>query len=156
MEQEEQPIATDAGEETMLCPACWAQNSPDAMFCEKCDAPLSASAVLGPFEQIRAQRFIFHRAATGPSSWFIVAGMWLIFAPVILGSVLLIGDELFYRNVSTESMLLLIPVIFAGGLAVCLLWRVTANYNRKRLSADEDRKGEPVPPGAPGSDPGPS
>lgn len=149
----EPPIPTDADEETMLCPACLAQNSPDAMFCVKCDAPLSASAVLGPFEQLRAQRFIFHRATTGPSSLFIVIGMWVIFAPVLFVSVLLICDELLYGNLSAKSMLLLIPAILAGGLAVCLLWCVTTNYSRKRLAAAKGRKDEPITPAAP--NPGP-
>ena len=129
MEQERESV--DA-EETMLCPSCLAQNNPGAMFCKECDAPLSASAVLDPIQQIRAQRFIFHRAATGPSSLFVVAGMWLLFLPIISVSVLLIYIELSFHRSSVESVIDLLLPISLGVLSVCLLWRVTGNFRKQR------------------------
>ena len=122
----------DVEEEAMICPACHAQNSADATFCFRCDAPLGAMAVYGPLEQVRAQRFIFHRAATGPSSVFIVVSMWAICIPIIVLPVPLIWTMIFYRFASLHLLLLSFVQLLFSGLAACLLFRVTANYRIKR------------------------
>jgi hypothetical protein len=132
MEPEQQGAFDGAEQEMMVCPACLAQNFPYAAFCKECDAPLSAGAVLGPFEQIRAQRFIFHRATTGPSSLFIVFAMWAMFAPIILASGLMTGLELSSGYFSAESVYESAFSLFLGGLSIGLLLRVTANYRRRR------------------------
>jgi len=119
-------------QETMLCPACLAQNLPTARFCWKCDAPLDGLAVFGPLEQTRAQRFIFHRAATGPSGLLVVLGVWVLFAPLALGFFLLalpFGPTLggFVEVVPGTAAALLLTILYGG-----FVWRVTANYIRRR------------------------
>ena len=119
-------------QETMLCPACLAQNLPTARFCWKCDAPLDGLAVFGPLEQTRAQRFIFHRAATGPSGLLVVLGIWVLFAPVAVGFFLLalpfcptLGS---FVDVVPGMAVALLWAILSGAF----VWRVTANYIRRR------------------------
>jgi len=127
------PTSSDEDEqEVMLCPACLAQNLPTARFCWKCDAPLDGLAVFGPLEQTRAQRFIFHRAATGPSGLLVVLGVWVLFAPMALGSLLLalpfhptLGG---FAAVGLGAAASLLLAVLSGAL----VWRVTANYVRRR------------------------
>jgi len=124
-------------EETLLCPSCLQPNPPDARFCSRCDAPLSAGAVLGPFEQTRAQRFIFHRAATGPSSLMVLLGIWVIFAPISIVCLVAIGTLLIVGPITTESLLESILPLFIAAFSTALVWKVSSNYRSRRQN---DRK----------------
>ncbi|MDI1249927.1 MAG: zinc ribbon domain-containing protein [Lacunisphaera sp.] len=124
--------ADDPAEERMLCPACLHPNDPAAVFCSNCDAPLGAGAVWGPFEQIRAQRFILHRAATGPSSPFIVTGVWLVFCPLVVSSLAGLYFGLSPGDLSLETIIDLGFVALPGALSAGLLWRVTMNFRKQR------------------------
>jgi hypothetical protein len=142
MKEEPPSFADDAIEERMLCPACLHPNALSAMFCSKCDAPLSAGAVLGPFEQIRAQRFVLHRAATGPSSPMVVFGVWLIFVPIVIASIVGVGAGLSQDDFSAEAVFNLVIFALAGVLSFGVIWRVTVNFRRQRsLSAQNEKRG---------------
>ena len=131
-EQKQNEDRAEVEEETMLCPSCLQANPPDARFCSRCDAPLSAGAVLGPFEQTRAQRFIFHRAATGPSSFIVVLGVWVIFLPILIACALFFGSMIVVGPLTLQLVLECLLPLFVTAFSAALLWRVTANFQKQR------------------------
>lgn len=67
--------------ETMLCPSCMAEATPDADFCEACGAPIGKFSTLDPIKAIFSGGWAYRRAISGRTSPIIFWGMILIFGP---------------------------------------------------------------------------
>lgn len=103
----------------IVCPGCQHAQEEGPHFCAACGAPLSALATVGPFERIFAQGHAYRRAAAGPTSRIVVAGMWLLLLPQF--AILLIAPP-----PAALALLLLF-----GATHGVLLYRVTRNYLRR-------------------------
>jgi ribosomal protein L40E len=112
-----------------LCKSCAALNEPDADFCMKCGAPLSAYSTMGPFEMIFAQGFIYREAAERPRRFIVVLGIWLIFLPQAIGGVVMIGSDpgLFWEIMGGA-------IIF---ISLAIIGRTTSNYLAERQRANK-------------------
>lgn len=103
-----------------LCKSCAALNDPDADFCIKCGAPLSAYSTMGPYETILAQGFIYREAAERPRRFIVVLGIWLIFLPQAIGGVVMIGvDPSLYWDIISGAMIF---------ISLGIIGRSTSNY----------------------------
>ncbi|HTV39834.1 MAG TPA: zinc ribbon domain-containing protein [Candidatus Sulfotelmatobacter sp.] len=114
-----------------LCKSCAALNEPDADFCVKCGAPLSAYSTMGPFETIFAAGFIYREAAERPRRFIAVLGIWLIFLPQAFTGFMIIGTvHALYLD------------LIGGGLifiSVGIIGRTTLNY----FAAKQRANGQP-------------
>ncbi len=77
--------ATDESEillpETCLCASCLAENRPLAYTCWQCGAPVSNLAMFDPYTRTLAEGFALRSAVDGPPRLIVLAGIWMIFAP---------------------------------------------------------------------------
>ncbi len=71
--------APDESNEKQLCVSCLSPNEPEADFCAKCGAPLTAYAATGPFESVFAEGHLYRQAVARPRSFIVVAGIWSLF-----------------------------------------------------------------------------
>lgn len=108
--------------EHALCLQCLAANVPTAHFCGECGAPLSPYAATAPFESLLAEGHAWRRATGNPRRLVVVLGMWLLFAPMVAGSVWLLamGREAGVQAWAAAAFLLPVSVV--------ILWKTTRNY----------------------------
>lgn len=117
-DETEQPPVESGGKQ--LCKSCAALNEPDADFCVKCGAPLSAYSTMGPFEAIFAQGFIYREAAEHPRRFIVVLGIWLIFLPqAIAGLVIMRTDQGLMWDIIGGGMIF---------ISLGIIGRTTLNY----------------------------
>ena len=110
------------GDEGVLCPKCLLSNSPAAAFCSDCGAPIGIVSAIDPIQHIYAEGFAYRSAVDGPPKLIIVIGMWLMFFPPLVGTLMLVFLATSYR---------LAMGLFSLSLAVMsavILYRVTRNY----------------------------
>jgi hypothetical protein len=117
--------------EVMRCPTCMEANYPDAHFCRKCGMPLSAMAGMDPLKQIYAEGWIFRRAVSGRPSVIVLLGMWLIFGPALVLTVVAAGPVLSGGRSASDILSLLLTAGFAI-LYGAILLRVTLRYAHRR------------------------
>src|SRR5687767_10737420 len=79
-------------EDGVVCPKCLLANPPRQAFCMDCGAPIGKVANVDPIQQIYAEGFAYRAAVDGPPSRIVLAGMWLIFAPVGFTAASLVSD----------------------------------------------------------------
>jgi hypothetical protein len=92
MSAESESRESQAGE-AVVCPKCLLANSPTAAFCVDCGAPIGMVAAVDPLQHIYAEGFAYRSAVDGPPNLIVLVGMWLIFAPIVFATPLLVfGD----------------------------------------------------------------
>ena len=109
-------------EETVVCPKCLLANSPAAAFCADCGAPIGMVATVDPLQHIYAEGFAYRSAVDGPPKLIVLVGMWLIFAPVVLATPVLVLSDLLHAFSPRLFFL------FLGACSVVVLFRSTRNY----------------------------
>lgn len=114
------PSADEA--ERALCLQCLAPNVPTAHFCGECGAPLSSYAATAPFESLLAEGHAWRRATGNPRRLVVVLGMWLLFAPMVAGSVWLLAMG---QQASVQAW---VAAAFLLPVSVVVLWKTTRNY----------------------------
>ncbi len=122
------PIFKDPeiNEETELCLSCLAPQEVSAHFCAKCGAPLSSYASTGPIERAFASGFVFRQSADRPRKLVVLFGIWLIFAPLGLVSLLMLFPASSgFTPISLLGLLVLI-------LSAAIIWKTTRNYFRQK------------------------
>ncbi len=128
---ESPPIAeteAEPGEEQALCTACVRPNDPNVNFCVHCGAPVNDLVGYLPYEQILMEGFAYRRAVDGPPSKIVLWGIWVIFAPSVLAS--LLGVTSWPAGFG--------HIVAASGLfGIIILYRATANYRAKRRQSLE-------------------
>jgi len=140
MEQKSTDAESDL--EQMICPTCHALNPTFARRCESCGAPLDSSILLGPMGQIEAQGIAFAEATRGRPRLIVVAGIWMICLPVVLGCLLVLGLEFFSgsRTRGSELLQLVVPGILGAGSAALML---TVTWRYMRRGVDKPRNAQP-------------
>lgn len=127
---------TDREGEIAVCPDCLTENDPLADFCKQCARPLSCLAAMDPIKRIYTQGWIYRKAISGRTSPIIFWGMWLIFAPsalmTILSSCLYILDTIPPHAGLFEPIVAWTAHIFFLFIYVAILYRVTHSYFRYR------------------------
>lgn len=118
----QETAGADDCDSSQLCPGCMEINEPRAHFCTGCGAPLSSYAATAPFERIMAEGHAYRSAVENPRSPVILAGIWMIFGTMALGSAALL-----FSKVSTDLMQTGVG-IFMLFVSVIMLWRTTAGY----------------------------
>lgn len=118
------------GGENVVCPSCLLSNSKDAAFCADCGAPIGMVAAIDPIQHIHAEGFAYRSAVDGAPKPIVLIGIWLIFAPMAIGMLLLM------ITVRTDSTLAaIIPLLFTA-VSIAVLYRATKNYVSKRQLAN--------------------
>ena len=113
--------------EEILCPSCLTPNGPFETFCRSCGSPIGATATLDPIHSIHAQGFIFRKAIEGRPRPIVLAGIWLIFFPVLLVS-LYSATRLILNRTGFSDFFFFWAFIGLAFAAVVILYRVTKNY----------------------------
>ncbi len=107
-----------------LCLGCLAPNSSLANFCGDCGAPLTGYAATGPFERVLAEGHLYREAIQRPRSWIVVAGVWLLFAPMAGAGIL-----------AVLTMPQKPDMVWGGFLtafSVVVLWKTTRRFAANR------------------------
>lgn len=132
MNQNESDQPPDETEGKQLCKSCAALNVPEADFCVKCGAPLSAYATMGPFEAIFAQGFIYREAAERPRRFIAVLGIWLIFLPqAISGIIMMRTDQSVFWDLMGGGMIF---------ISFGIIGRTTSNYFAAKQPPKTERR----------------
>jgi len=140
-------VSENRSSELDICPYCCRANPAGHHFCEVCNAPLSSAAATMPAWRPWAQGFAVRRAVRQADSWFVLAGIWIIFAPQVflfLGMALpdttwqlcrhaIHTDGVLVGLLSTVFMLLLVGAVSA--LYIAILVAATRNFLRQRSRA---------------------
>jgi hypothetical protein len=93
-------------------------------FCVKCGHPLSSYAAIGPLERIRTQGFLFRGAMSGPRSWVVLVGMWLIcFTTLFRMAIALMDGAKVHYGLGFQAPMAFVFVLFGA-----ILWKVTRNH----------------------------
>lgn len=77
----------ESGEEegVPICPFCLARlESDEALFCDRCGAPVDSVAAIMPFERIEAQGYLFREAVSRPRNWLVLVGIWVLLVPQVI------------------------------------------------------------------------
>lgn len=129
-----------------LCPHCCRVNPAGYHFCDWCNAPLSSAAATMPSWRPWAEGYAVRRAVRH-DSWFVLAGVWGIFAPqvfVIFGIWLpgtmwemcrqiIRTDGVVIGTLATLWMLMLVGMV--ATLYAAILFAATRNFLRQRSRA---------------------
>lgn len=121
-------------EEAIACPHCLAENDPSRDFCENCGAPLSSFATVGPFECIQADGFAHREAVTRPRKPIVVVGVWLLNAPVIIATCVMLF-------VAPYTCVFFGPLSLVAGI---LIFKTTRNYLHPEIAEAELQKPFPM------------
>jgi hypothetical protein len=130
-----------------VCLQCCRPNPAGYHFCDFCNAPLSSAAATLPAWRPWAHGFAVRRAVRQVDSWFVLAGLWFIFAPQVflfLGMALpgstwelcrhaIHTDGLLVGLLTTLFLLLLVGAVSA--LYIAILFAATRNFLRRRSRA---------------------
>ncbi|MCA9078678.1 MAG: hypothetical protein KDA93_26875 [Planctomycetaceae bacterium] len=131
-----------------VCPQCCHANPPTHHFCENCNAPLSAAAAILPSWRPWAEGALVRRAVRQTDSWLVLIGMWLLFAPsmlltVILGSNsypwIVFAQDWKYRSPMSAIIGVVISSLFWGGggaLFGSILFQTTRSFFQNRQMQD--------------------
>ena len=130
MSTESESRESQAGD-AVVCPKCLLANSPTAAFCADCGAPIGMVAAVDPLQHIYAEGFAYRSAVDGPPNLIVLVGMWLIFAPVVFATPLLVFGD-FIRAFSPRLLFL-----FLGVCSAVVLFRSTKNYIVKSREAKD-------------------
>jgi hypothetical protein len=133
--------------EIPLCPHCAAPFREGEHFCDRCGCPVTFQAVSMPYESILARGFAWREGSRNPQSLIVLVGMWVLFAPALVVSVIgflaLLASfrEFDWRPYPrTNFLMALLCLAFVGGMATIsglLLYKTTRNYLRLRRVAEE-------------------
>lgn len=115
----------DANE--IICPSCLAPNERFAQRCRSCGAPIGTTATLDPIQSISTQGFVFRKALEGRPKPIVLAGLWLMFFPVLLGS-LYAATYLMLHRTSFAEFFFFWAFVGLAYVAFVVLYRVTRNY----------------------------
>jgi hypothetical protein len=132
MSAESESRESQAGE-AVVCPKCLLANSPTAAFCVDCGAPIGMVAAVDPLQHIYAEGFAYRSAVDGPPNLIVLVGMWLIFAPIVFATPLLVFGD-FIRAFSPRLLFL-----FLGACSAVVLFRSTKNYIVKSREAKDPK-----------------
>lgn len=144
------PVSVEsAGErDVLLCPGCLTANTDSAEFCAQCGMPIGHISTIDPIQRITAQGWLYRRALHARPRPIVLAGMWLIFAPMVLGQGLFLRDlpHLSQRGYPQGPLLLtVISVLLCVAFTVLygtILYRMTEHYlswqPRRCPSCDEE------------------
>ena len=119
-----------ASDEKIVCTSCHAHNTPAAVFCRRCGAPISFISTIGPMETLYAEGFAYRQALQGRPKFVVVLGIWLVFFPAFLGFVggmfLILGGFIVIGGPAAFIFF----ALFAGLSAICavMIYRVTRNF----------------------------
>jgi hypothetical protein len=113
--------------EEILCPSCATPNGPFETFCQSCGSPIGATAGLDPIHSISTQGFLFRKAVEGRPKPIVLAGIWIMFFPVLLVSIY--GAIRMALNRSGVSDFIFFWAFVGLAYAsLVILYRVTKNY----------------------------
>jgi predicted RNA-binding Zn-ribbon protein involved in translation (DUF1610 family) len=141
MKDTEQRRLPDEGEDGPLCTQCLAPVDRNAQFCPKCGATIGRYMTLDPMGRIYYYGDSLSRAVSGKPRLLVVIGIWLIFGPhvvVTLVALFALSSPAVVSPHSLVAKLIGVLIILAiTAVDVAILWRVT-----KRHLA-QDRKSAP-------------
>jgi hypothetical protein len=120
-------VKSETNTEEIICPSCLTPNASFASFCESCRAPLGTTATLDPIQSINTQGFLFRKALEGRPRPIVLAGLWLMFFPALLGSLYAATSLILNRTGLADFFLFLVSLGFAY-VSFVILYRVTRNY----------------------------
>lgn len=132
----------------ILCPQCLEPNPEDRHFCRRCATPLTSYAAIDPLGSIYAAADTYRKAIANPRSPIVLIGMWLLFGPTALISLLIlcagVGSVLDLTSGSSGRSVLYAMgpsiVFLEAAIACAILYRLTRN--RLRLSHEPLKNGE--------------
>jgi len=110
-----------------LCPQCLAELPPRVAFCPKCNAPVGAFATYDPIQQIYSTGWLYRRAIGGGISTIAFVGMWLIFGPMTLITLLALASPAYNPFVEFDPLRWGLALLFAV-LEITILTMVTRSY----------------------------
>lgn len=125
-------------QEIIACLSCLAPNDVNTSFCEKCGAPLGATATLDPLKMIRAEGFAVGKATIiKKPSLVVLVGIWLLFLPFLIFGAMLAYSQ-FSDGFGFQGF-----VFFWLGIALMIigavfLYRVTKNYSAPESTQVEE------------------
>jgi hypothetical protein len=118
-----------------VCPHCVRPIMAQQHFCPHCNAPLTSFATSGPYEQVLSQGYAVRAGVTRPANALVLFGMWLIFGPTLIISIISVGGLLLAapESMGRHATARIVGIIVAGfwiALAATILWKTTRNYRR--------------------------
>ena len=128
-------MESETNAEEIICPSCLATNVSFAAFCDSCGAPIGTTATLDPIQSINTQGFLFRKALEGRPKPIVLAGLWLMFFPALLGSIYAATYFVLNRTGLADFFFFWVCVGFAYVSSV-ILYRVTKNYLTARREID--------------------
>lgn len=114
-------------EKIIACLSCLAPNAATVDFCGTCGAPISTTSNLDPLKMIRSESFLLEKAAVGRPKPIVLIGIWIIFFPMFVGSVMLAGSQILYGFNSEGFVFFWLGTALAIAASI-ILYRVTKNY----------------------------
>jgi hypothetical protein len=141
------PDESPAGEHA-LCPSCLFPNLPEAPWCKRCGAPISASAMFAPIESAYIVGFAYRAALQGWPRPFVLFGTWLIFLPSVAINLTMIFALLYSHASGYVTVALLWLCTGYCAMSASMIYRVTSNYltiPKPRLD-EADAEIAPPPP----------
>jgi hypothetical protein len=111
----------------ILCQSCLTPNEPFKDFCRRCGSPIGAIATLDPIQSIETQGFLFRKALEGRPRPIVLAGIWLIFFPVLIGS-LYAATYLLLNRSGFGDFFFFWAFVGLAFVSLIVLYRITRNY----------------------------
>ena len=128
-------MSSETKADDMICPSCLKRIASFASFCDNCGAPIGTTATLDPIQSINTQGFLFRKALEGRPKPIVLAGLWLMFFPALLGSIYAATRLILNRTGFADFLFFWVFIGFAY-VAFVILYRVTRNYLTARRETD--------------------
>ena len=114
-------------DKTSTCLSCLTVNKGSASFCDKCGAPVSATATVDPVQTIQTEGFLLRKSLEGRPKLIVLLGIWILHLPVL---VVCAGSAIYLLFDLRGSAELVFVLAFAAlaCYAFIVLYRITKNY----------------------------
>ena len=124
--------------EEILCPSCATPNALFETFCQSCGSPIGATANLDPIHSISVQGVLFRKAVEGRPKPLVLAGIWIMFFPLLLVSIYA-AIRLALNRAGASDFIFFWAFIGLAYASLVILYRVTKNYLKAPTKADASR-----------------
>jgi hypothetical protein len=125
-------------EEIALCISCLFPNSPEAAWCKRCGAAISPTVTITMPDAALTVGCVYRNAVRGHPKPFVLMGVWLLFFPTLVFSLLAMLSALADRTNGLAAFFTFWVSVYHILVSCVLLYRVTWNhFNIPKIQLDE-------------------
>jgi len=118
----------ESQKEGVLCLSCMKANDGAAVFCRYCNAALGLTDNPDLLQRIAHEGAVYSKAVEGKPKPIVLIGVWLLFLPVLIISLLSAVSLAFEGERGSISFVFFWVLIISAFFSLTMIYKVTRNY----------------------------